>query len=555
METKKNKWPEITALIESYLKERNPEKFGDTIRKALHMIANTPESHSYFREYLSEENIVDKNTFDKFIAQNFPDFQPLYDSDLKRINPALDFERSSGMALLTTEIPARKKFVYKEYETFVKTFAPTLITSRGTVRECSESELEKMGLRARTVPSQALSRWHPRDIRKYLERMNKDLPPAVNPALIFDDIRSAFADYIYFQSPVIYDFMSIYVISTYFYQLFQAFPLLVLYGPTESGKSMVMQIIEYLAFNAMMVTDPTPAVIFRAIEEFGPTLLMDEIEGLASRREYASSIMSILRASYKRIDVPRMEEKKEGGFGLRLFRCYGPKVIGTIQGIENVLSNRSVVINLVRRRSEDDDKFERTDPAMKGELWRQLRNRLYLLLMTRWQELDSFIEPTVNELEGALSNRQLELWTPLLSIANWIDHTTENRGRTLFSNLLEMAWQKSYERQMIDSHGNQTLMMLQALLQLVDTGRKEPWYSTHEIKEQLEKFYAEPQSWINEVWIGRIMSQIGIIRSRRQKCKTEFLGEKRLTHYRIEPEWLKDYCERYGVNSEKEKDG
>lgn len=186
---------------------------------------------------------------------------------------------------------------------------PVIITSRGEALECNHSSLSKLNLTTRTIPSQALDRWHPHDVQIFIDSVKNNILLAPELPNIFDSIRAAFVSYVYFEKPVFYDFISIYTIATYFYPLFQAFPLLVLYGPTESAKSLTMQIIEYLVFNAMMITDPTPAVIYRTIEEMSPTLLMDEIEGLASRRDYASSIMSILRASYKRIDVPRMEEK------------------------------------------------------------------------------------------------------------------------------------------------------------------------------------------------------------------------------------------------------
>ncbi len=542
-----NKWPEIKALIEPFLEDRDKEKHKDNITLAINLIIRDPLSHSYFREYLSRNGILDEKEFDKLIREPSPDFIPLYENHLKLITPVLGFERSLQIALLTTEIPAKKKLVYKEYETFVKVFAPTLITSRGIARECCDFELEKLGLRARTVPSQAMSRWHPMDVRKYVRSMSEGLRPAVMLPRLFDDIRASFADYVYFESPVLYDFMSVYVISTYFYQLFQAFPLLVFLGPKQSGKSLNLQILEHLAFNAMLITDPTPAVIYRAIEELSPTLLLDEIESLASRKEYAGSFMSILRASYKRIDVPRMEEKKEGGFKLKLFHAFGPKVISTIQGVEDVLANRSIIINLIRRRSEDTPFYKNTDPAMEEEKWRELRNQLYLLILTRWKELDALIIPTMRELEHTVTNRELELWTPILSIANWIDRQREDRNRSLFTRLLDMIQEKIKERKLIEKEANQTVLVLQALRALMKDEGEPKWISNYEIKEQLEKFYSEPQGWMNETWIGKLMTQIGVTKSSRRIFKSEFIGEKRLAHYRIDPEWLKDYCERYGV--------
>lgn len=541
-------WPEIKILLD----EANLNGDNDKFNYALSLIEKNPSCHGYFYDYLLQHDLAKKNEINKLIKWLIPTWEVLFNIHIPTARPSLDFirkpENGLPFALVTVELTVRRLVPLGDDFIFRKFKEPVIVTSMGEALKCDSSNLSKLHLTARTVPSYAPDRWHPQDVQRYITSMKNDISPAPHLSSVFDLIRASFMDYVYFEKSIFYDFMSVYIIATYFYPLFQAFPLLVLYGPTESGKSLTMQIIEHLAFNAMMVTDPTPATLFRVIEELGPTMLMDEIEGLASRRDYASSIMSILRASYKPIDVPRMEEKTKGVFRLRLFCCYGPKVIGTIQGIENVLSNRSVIINLMRRRPEDDNKFKTTDPDLEHDLWRQLRNALYLLVMTRWQELNSLIPSTIKELEGILANRQLELWTPFLSIANWIDQSREDRGRALFSSLLEMAHEKSKERQMIDREANQTLMVLQAILQMVKPDSKAEWHSSLAIKEQLDKFFTEPQPWINETWIGRMMTQIGITKRRRRNVKSEFLGEKTLTHYWIDPGWLKDYCDRYGVD-------
>lgn len=552
----KDKWPEITALIDEALEKGDGTKF----EAAKEFIKSHPESHEHFYFYLINDKDVKAKDVLNLLEWDLPRLKILYDDNSSRISPALDFVRDEDsekrFAVLTTEITTESLEKIGGELIYVHERSPLIVTSRGDVLEANEVSLSKLGLFARTLPSQALRRWHPRDVKDFSDRVKSGtiIPPETHK--VFGEIRAAFTSYVYYDEPVIYDFISTYIIATYFYPLFQAFPLLVLYGPKQSGKTLTLQMIEHLAFNAMLLTDPTPAIIFRSIEELGPTLLLDEIESLANRRDYSGSIMSMLRASYKRIDVPRMEERPEGGFKLRLFSCYGPKVIGTIQGVEDVLANRSIILVMLRRKPEDEKLFTRTDPALEEDRWWKLRNKLYLLIMTRWEELNGLIKQTIKELEGKLSNRELELWTPILSIANWIDQSLKNEKKLLFDGLLEMALAKSDERKMQDKETNQTVMVLQALLALFQEERESNWVSSLEIREQLEKFYSEPQGWMNETWIGRLMSRIGITRTCRIKRPTEFIGEKRLTHYYINPEWLKDYCDRYGADlSEPDDEG
>lgn len=540
-----DKWPDITTLIEDAIQSGEKEK----LLQALVMIARIPKARKPFREYLLAEDIITPHEYDEYLSMHAPDFEPLFENNLQYIRPALDFIRDKGIAITTTEILARiKDDSDKKHIVFFEEAMPFIITSQGQVLECLNSELKNLNLTARTIPSQALNRWHPKDIKHFVEAVENEAVPQVDLNFIFQEIRKTFKDYLYFKTPEIYDFIGVYVIATYFYQLFPAFPLLVLFGPKQSGKSLNLQLMEHLAFNALLVTDPTPAVIYRTIEELGPTLLLDEIESLGSRREYAGSFMSILRASYKRIDVPRMEERKDGGYKLRFFQAFGPKVIATIQGIEDVLANRSIIINLVRRRSEDTHLYKDSDPALEKEKWRHLRNQLYLLLMTRWQELDAQIKPTMEKVKKKLFNRELELWTPFLSIANWIDQSRNDQDRTIFTSLLEMALEKSEERKLQDREINHTVLLLQALLDLVKPDSEPEYYSNLAIREKLEQFFAEPQGWMNETWIGRLMARIGITDTCRITKETDFMGQKKLTHYKMDPAWLQDYCERYGVD-------
>lgn len=550
----KNKWPDLVALIEEARREGSKDKFIQAIK----FIEKTPESHSYFYNYLLSNNVVSRTELPGLINWKLPDFEIQFHLDHKIIKPALAFVRNNDKehrrAIITAELTVRRSEKINKKLVVLLQREPVLVTSKGEILECSETSLAKLNLWARTIPFQSIDRWHSHDVRQFAQSMEIQRPQTPDLKLLFADIKKVFSSYAYYKEPRIYDLLSIYIIATYFYTLFQAFPLLVLFGPKQSGKSLTLQLIEFLAFNAMMLTDPTPAIIYRSIEELGPTLLLDEIESLASRRDYSGSIMSILRASYKPIDIPRMEEVKEGGFRLRLFSCYGPKVIATIQGVEDVLANRAIIINLIRRSPEDTHMYKRTDPALEGDKWRELRNRLYLLIMTRWEELDALIIPTIDELDGKLANRELELWTPMLSIANWIDRSNDDSKRALFNGLLEMALEKSRERQMQDKESNQTALVLQALLAIMKNKTEPEWVCNFQIKEQLEKFYAEPLNWVNETWVGRLMNRIGITKTSRRTYETEFNGEKRLTHYWIDPAWLQDYCQRYGVDLSEDED-
>lgn len=543
-------WPEIEALLQQVVSVNPPDE--DKAIEALQLIAQDPLAQEYYREKLTSEaeDIITVEDFDNAMIKYCPSFQPLFHRKLQQINPPLDFNRDTGIALVTVEIFVRIKIEDKKKTSFIEIPSPVIISSKGQIFECSITELGKHGWTARTIPQQALQRWHPEDVAKFIMETNNGTLKLPNINSIFKEVRSVYTDYVHLEKPVYYDFLAIWDIGTYFHQLFEAFARLGLIAPPDSAKTLVLQLLEYTAFNGMMVVDPTEAVIFRSIEEFSPTLILDEMEGLAKRKNYASGIMTLMRAGYKKIFVARMEEnKREGGYRLRLHNCFSPIGVAAIEGMEGVMATRFIRVPLKRRSKEEGKNYKNTDPKLEEARFRQLRNLLYRLLMTRWQELDDLITPTIKKLEGILSNRQLELWTPFLSIAHWIDREREDEGRKLSGGLLEMALEATRERESADREGNQTLMVLQALLQLVKPDDGPKWRNTFEIKDKLDEFFTTPQNWMNDVWVGRLMSQMGITERARKECETD-LGKKRLMHYKIDPAWLRDYAMRYGVDLE-----
>src|SRR5262249_11274962 len=98
-------------------------------------------------------------------------------------------------------------------------------------------------------------------------------------------------------------------VGTYFHRMFLSFPRLSLSGERESGKSKVLTLLGAMSWNGMLMLNPTPAVLFRLVQEFRPTLLLDEIEDFG--QEDRKDILSIINSGYKKgATVPRCEGKE-----------------------------------------------------------------------------------------------------------------------------------------------------------------------------------------------------------------------------------------------------
>lgn len=144
--------------------------------------------------------------------------------------------------------------------------------------------------------------------------------------------------------------VALWAVATHFFELFDCFPYLSLWSPTpRCGKTRLLEILELLVARPWRGTAPTEAALFRFIEEKKPTLLLDEVEGLAKRKasERESAVLAILNAGYKQGQtVPRCAGKENK---LQQFRVYCPKAFATIGHLPATLANRSIVIPMQRR--------------------------------------------------------------------------------------------------------------------------------------------------------------------------------------------------------------
>src|SRR5450756_3018795 len=78
--------------------------------------------------------------------------------------------------------------------------------------------------------------------------------------------------------PEEYHLMTLWIMASYLVDNFETVPYLLFIAPKESGKSQAMRILSQLAYRAFLAASVTPSALFRAIELWKVTLLIDEAE-------------------------------------------------------------------------------------------------------------------------------------------------------------------------------------------------------------------------------------------------------------------------------------
>ena len=317
-----------------------------------------------------------------------------------------------------------------------------LVTSDGGVFNADDV---KAVLKSNPKPYGGLAgRWSEQDFQEWLL-----LPEAPTFTEVVALLLHAFEHAVEFPRHELRSLLVVWALGTYFHPLFLSFPRLALSGEKESGKSKVLGVLAATAWNALLMVTPTPAVMFRLVDAFRPTLLLDEMEGLS--RDDASVILAILNSGYKAGGmVPRCEGERTKS--VELYDVYAPAALAAIRSMNTVTEDRAIPVTMQRGSDAGRLNIE-VDPT--NPLFGRIRSGCYRLLLGRWRTVQATY-PTVT-LPSWLKGRARELWRPLLVIAEIAD--AEN-GLGLTTDLLVLAREHVNDRAGASAEGEAVLGVL-----------------------------------------------------------------------------------------------
>jgi hypothetical protein len=270
-------------------------------------------------------------------------------------------------------------------------------------------------------------------------------------------------------------------------------------GIRNTGKSKLLAVCSCIDFNSIISAHMTTATIYRLIQNARCSLLIDEAEQLYNR--YASEdFRNILLSGYKKgLRVLRCRKDSEGNFETEAFEVYGPKMLANIEGLEEVIESRCITIVMQRsqNRTITDREVDLTDP-----IWQQLRDKIYPFMMKNWKAIKQTYSELVND--TTISNRNWELWKPMLALAKFFDSTT------LLETIKTLAVEKTEEAQN-DEMDNNDYILVQSLLTLVT---RDGHYSLGDIRDTMVLLLGNG-NWLTERTVGRMLRRLGFNRRRR----------------------------------------
>ncbi len=441
--------------------------------------------------------------------------------DIPLLSPALGFY--GDMAMVTVALTERTRDNRLVHWPYLLTNQRQLV--RLTHEQIVSLNGREVALRAIPEGCAFLMRWRYSSIQKFLKG------ETVSPSAVFQRLHSLYTRYVDFRSPADSQILTLWVIGTYFYTMFPAYPYIALTGPKNSGKSTVLQVTQPLAFNMITTSDPSGPSLFRLIHQTNCTVGIDEAERYHSSQDpRMQQIRQLLNSGYK----PGMPAIRVTGDDMKpqAFDVYSPKIIAAIAGLEDILASRCIPIPMRRT----DQNLPRFPPAFDGA---EIRHQLYILALTYHQEVyrNYFERPELHR----LTNRSSELWSPLVSIAALIEEQARPLG------LLD-AIRKAAQNDGQLSDGKALNPREEALLQALEVmtrSAKEQdyiWLKACDVRQQVGQLSGDPADTIGSAqWIGHLMNRFQLTDRKRRK---PYAGGQM---YAIAREEVIDMMRRYDV--------
>jgi len=229
-------------------------------------------------------------------------------------------------------------------------------------------------------------------------------PEPVDGAALLDELFSTVDRYVVMTEAAV-TATALWIIHAHTHDAAQCSPFLFINSPTKRcGKTQLISIVSKLVPKPLPAVSLTAATVFRAIELWKPTLLIDEADAFIHDK---GELRGVLDGGHSK-----------GSYTLRCvgdnqmptpFSTWAPKAIASIGRINPTLEDRSIVIEMKRKlKTEKVERMPR-DPNAFSELLRKC---------ARWAkdnlERLRVAEPKVPEI---LNDRARDNWLPLMAIA------------------------------------------------------------------------------------------------------------------------------------------
>ena len=213
--------------------------------------------------------------------------------------------------------------------------------------------------------------------------------------------------------------ITLWSLSTWLVDTWKIMPHLFFRSLTKgSGKTTALHIVEALVTRSYVAANITPAALFRVIEQYAPTLLLDEVDRYLAQDEVLNGIMN---AGHTRrtATVTRLIEV-DGDYIPRKFNVFGGKCMAGIGKQLDTMMDRSIIVKMEKRL--DEERIKKL-PLIFFENHAEVRRKIARFAEDNQQRAKE-LAPNIPNLGN---DRAQDNWLPLFIIAELIGGDWPNK--------------------------------------------------------------------------------------------------------------------------------
>ncbi len=276
---------------------------------------------------------------------------------------------------------------------------------------------------------------------------------------LLSDIHRFIMKYVDIEDDLERDIIATYTLLTWVYDRFNAIPYLRVMGQYGTGKTRLLEVLNICYKSIDTSGNASSAPIFRLIDRYGGTLLIDEIE-LGRNTDKNEEIKEILRFGKDRNGVIL---KCDGpNFAVRAYKAFGPKVFGSRKSYnDDALESRIINIKMKETKRNDIplileiEEFEKDSEEIRCKLlkWR-FENYFKIDILAYKKYIDVDVSKRINEMNA-----------PLICIRN---------GDEQFINNLINRSEKRYKQLMEDKSMSLNAEIIKEIIKINSNNQEDP---------------------------------------------------------------------------------
>lgn len=233
----------------------------------------------------------------------------------------------------------------------------------------------------------------------------------IDPLKLLDEVSSMIKNYIVLDQQQA-DAAALWVALTWFIHHIDLVPLAIINAPEKAcGKTQLLTVMGYMSYRPLPASNASSSAIFRAVEKWSPTMLVDEADTFFKDN---AELQGMINAGYLRGGYVLRSEASGDSFEPRMFSVFSAKAIAGIaleKHLPDATLSRGIAFNLRRKMpSESVSRLRHSD----RNLFRGITSKLARFAEDYAQQV-KHARPTLPE---SLNDRDQDNWEPLLAIAS-----------------------------------------------------------------------------------------------------------------------------------------